>query len=129
MKRQSNVWDLPNAAECDVTIADDTGPKGRASVGRLPKAVSLKDSANSIKVWNHMVDCEARNALQVILSGSEILLDKECRISTSDQKIILERILASAHHLGCMIATLTKPDQQIGEILLENMGTEVLDER
>jgi hypothetical protein len=102
--------------------------RGREGTGQFVKGVSeetrLDQSTNSIKVWNHMVDCEARNALQVILSGSEILLDKGCRISPSDQRAILERILASAHHLNCMIATLTTPDEQIGEILVESVDAE-----
>ncbi len=71
------------------------------------------------KIWNQMVDCEARNALQVILSGSEILLDHACRISSFDQRTMLERILASAHHLNSIIATLTRPDDLIGEIVVE----------
>jgi hypothetical protein len=128
MKRQSNVWDLSNAAESDVATANDAAPPGREGVGQFPKAVSQETPADpltdSIKVWNHMVDCEARNALQVILSGSEILLDKGCLISPSDQRVILERILASAHHLNCMIATLTTPDEQIGEIFVESVNVE-----
>ena len=129
MKRQSNMWNLPNSGDCDVAIANDMAAKGRNCVGQSPDSVSPQRSTNSGKVWNHMVDCEARNALQVVLSGSEILLDKECRISTSDQRAILERILASAHHLNCMIATLTKRDDQIGEILPECVNAEGLDER
>jgi hypothetical protein len=128
MKPQSNVWDLSNAAECEVATATEMARRGREGTGQFVKGVSeetrLDQSTNSIKVWNHMVDCEARNALQVILSGSEILLDKGCRISPSDQRAILERILASAHHLNCMIATLTTPDEQIGEILVESVDAE-----
>jgi hypothetical protein len=129
MKRQSDVWDLESSGDCDVAIASNGNAKDRNFAGQSSDRVSLKRSTNSNKVWNHMVDCEARNALQVILSGSEILLDTACRISTSDQKAILERILASAHHLSCMIATLTKPDEQIGEILAECMNAGGLDER
>ncbi len=78
------------------------------------------------KIWNQMVDCEARNALQVILSGSEILLDQACRISSIDQKAMLERILASAHHLNSIIATLTRPDDLIGEVFVDGGGPEEL---
>ena len=85
-----------------------------------------RESARSPKVWNQMVDCEARNALQVILSGSEILLDHACRISSFDQKAMLERILASAHHLNSIISTLTRPDDLIGEIFVEGGGPEEL---
>ncbi len=85
-----------------------------------------RESATLPKVWNQMVDCEARNALQVILSGSEILLDHACRISPLDQKAMLERILASAHHLNSIIATLTRPDELIGEIFFEGGGPEEL---
>ena len=126
MRLQSHVWDPSNAAEGEVAPAIDLARHDHKFTGQLPKRVfeetRLTQSTNSGKAWNHMVDCEARNALQVILSGSEILLDnKGCHVSPSDQRAILERILASAHHLHCMIATLTKPDEEIGEILVEHV--------
>jgi hypothetical protein len=87
---------------------------------------SRRESAPPAKVWNQMIDCEARNALQVILSGSEILLDNAWRISSLDQKAMLERILASAHHLNSILATLTRPDELIGDIFVESAEPEEL---
>ena len=128
MKAQSHVLNLSNGEDCKVARANDTARHDRKVTGQFFKGVSedsrRESSTSSGKMWNHMVDCEARNALQVILSGSEILLDKGCRVSPPDQRVILERILASAHHLNCMIATLTKPDEQIGEILVEEVEAE-----
>jgi hypothetical protein len=84
-------------------------------------------SNDPAKGWNHMGI--ARRATPFKLSAPEILLDKGCCGSASDQRVILERILASAHHLHCMIATLTKPDEQLGEIFLEAVNTGELRER
>jgi hypothetical protein len=96
------------------------------STDRITEPLYRSQSALAPKIWNQMVDCEARNALQVILSGSEILLDHSCRISPFDQKAMLERILASAHHLNSIIATLTRPDDLIGEIFIESGAPEQL---
>lgn len=128
MKRQPNVWD-PSNTDYNVAVARDSAARQRDRLGPLPDEVSSAPSNDPARLWNHMVDCEARNALQVILSGSEILLDKDCRVSPSDQRVILERILASAHHLNCMIATLTKPDEQLGEIFVDSMNADGLRER
>lgn len=129
MKRpQSILYDLSKGPECGAEATNDMARWSHEGTVKFPDEVPeetrVEKSPNAIKVWNHMVDCEARNALQVILSGSEILLDKGCRISPVDQRVILERILASAHHLNCMIATLTKPDELIGEILVEAVDLE-----
>ena len=129
MKNQPSLWDIANSDDGDIAVAKAIAVTGRDRLGRITNELSFPPSENPGKVWNHMVDCEARNALQVILSGSEILLDRGCRLSTSDQRGILERILASAHHLNCMIATLTNPDEQIGEIFVEGMNTDGLRER
>ncbi len=101
------------------------GVDGTIPVANGITELSLRPgSAMPPKVWNQMIDCEARNALQVILSGSEILLDHARRSSAIDQKAMLERILASAHHLNSIIATLTRPDELIGEIFIESAPEE-----
>jgi hypothetical protein len=128
MKNQPKMWYASNG-DCDIAVAKDIAIRGRARLGPFSDELSSAPSNDPAKSWNHMVDCEARNALQVILSGSEILLDRGCCISASDQRVILERILASAHHLHCMIATLTKPDEQLGEIVLDAVNTDGLRER
>lgn len=92
------------------------------TVEEMAELSSRRPSAPAPRVWNQTIDCEARNALQVILSGSEILLDNACRSSCFDQKAMLERILASARQLNSIIATLTRPDEIIGEIFFEDAG-------
>ncbi len=111
-------------ADSSVAAHDDAGLFYRAAT--ITEPLYRSESALAPKIWNQMVDCEARNALQVILSGSEILLDHSCRISPVDQKAMLERILASAHHLNSIIATLTRPDDLIGEIFIEAGAPEQL---
>ena len=109
-------------------VETDGAPRNTGGTNYFPNDVaepsSRRESAPPPRVWNQMIDCEARNTLQVLLSGSEILLDNACRISSCDQKAMLERILASAHHLNSIIATLTRPDELIGEIFVESAGLE-----
>lgn len=118
---QSKAYAL---VETDVTPHNNDGTIHTADGMAEPS--SRRESATLTRVWNQMIDCEARNALQVILSGSEILLDHASVISSFDQKAMLERILASAHHLNSIIATLTRPDELIGEIYVESAGPEEL---
>ena len=111
-----------------MATATNGAPRNTDGTIYIPNGIaetsSRGESAVLTKVWNETVDCEARNALQVILSGSEILLDNACRISSCDQKAMLERILASAHHLNSIIATLTRPDELTGEIFVESVAPE-----
>jgi hypothetical protein len=125
---QSKAHALVKTPGCEMATATNGAPHNTDGTIYIPKGVaepsSHRESAAPPKVWNETVDCEARNALQVILSGSEILLDNACRISSFDQKAMLERILASAHHLNSIIASLTRPDELIGEIFVESVDPE-----
>ena len=120
---QSKAHALVKTAECEMATATNGAPRNTDGTLYVPNGIAepsfCRESAALTKVWNETVDCEARNALQVILSGSEILLDNACRISSFDQKAMLERILASAHHLNSIIATLTRPADLISEIFVE----------
>ena len=61
--------------------------------------------------WNHVVACEARNALQVILSGGEILLDEEFGRLSAEQRMVLARMIENARHLQNLIATLRSKEE------------------
>jgi hypothetical protein len=125
VKQSPVTGDHMKSAQSKAYALVESGVAARGDAGvfhsdaTIAQPLYRSESALAPKIWNQMVDCEARNALQVILSGSEILLDHSCRISPFDQKAMLERILASAHHLNSIIATLTRPDDLIGEILIE----------
>lgn len=61
--------------------------------------------------WNHIVACEARNTLQVILSGGEILLDEEFGRLGAEQRMVLARMIENARHLQNQIATLRSKEE------------------
>jgi hypothetical protein len=65
--------------------------------------------------WAQLADCEARNALQVILSGSEILLGELFGRLLPDQRMMMEKILANAQRLNVIMASLTQPDEIVAE--------------
>ena len=62
--------------------------------------------------WKYMISCEARNALQVILSGAEILLDQQPEALTAEQRMLLKRMNENALHLANLISALTKPEER-----------------
>jgi hypothetical protein len=125
---QSKAYALVETAGCEIVTATDVAPRNTEGTIHIPNGGAeqspRRESGFFTEIWNQMVDCEARNALQVILSGSEVLLDDSCRLSSADQKAMLERILASAHHLNSLIASLTRPDELIGEISVESANPE-----
>jgi hypothetical protein len=102
--------DCPCAAE----LADDREAERRTANRPKPVQAVLFPGAVAGEGWTQIADCEARNALQVILSGSEILLENLFGRLLPEQRMMLEKILASAHRLSIIIATLTKPEDLVG---------------
>jgi hypothetical protein len=105
-----------DSCECTIEPAESrdagvrsagAGPVNAAKPGRFGAAAAVEG-------WTQIADCEARNALQVILSGSEILLEDLFGPLLPDQKMMIDKILASAQRLSIIIATLTKPDDLVG---------------
>ncbi|GEM_PF-5129441 len=68
-------------------------------------------SADAPLQWNYVVACEARNALQVLLSGGEILLDEGIGPLGPEQRRVVERIIENARHLQSLIATLRSREE------------------
>lgn len=87
-------------------------------------AAALVAPTNNARTWTQAADWEARNALQVILSGSEILLDNFFGRLSPAQKKMLETVLASARHLSGIIATLSNPEEIIIDEPLANLHRE-----
>jgi hypothetical protein len=71
--------------------------------------VAMGAALEDRRIWTEAADTEARNALQVILSGSEMLLDNIFGRLSPVQKEMLEKMLASAHHLNGIITPLANP--------------------
>ena len=66
--------------------------------------------------WNYVVACEARNALQVVLSGGEILLDGQFGALTAEQQSVLAKMMDNARHINSLIASLRASQ---GELIAE----------
>lgn len=87
----------------------------RREVSTAPSAKNGKRSRHPIETpnanttpWSHAVSCEARNALQVVMSGGEIMLGGQLGELNPQQRIYLVKILENARHLANLIATLTR---------------------
>lgn len=70
--------------------------------------------------WNEALCCEARNALQVILSGAEILAEDHFHNLHATQKALLSKMTDNAYHLCHLLATLAGPDEFRSEQIAEN---------
>jgi len=75
-------------------------------------AAEPQPSADAPLQWNYVIACEARNALQVMLSGGEILLDEEFGRLSPEQRTVIARMIENARHLQNLIATL-RPTEEI----------------
>jgi hypothetical protein len=60
---------------------------------------------------NETLCCEARNSLQVILSGAEILLDDHIGNLLGGQKELLIKMIDNIHHLCRLLARLSGPEE------------------
>jgi hypothetical protein len=60
---------------------------------------------------NDALCCEARNCLQVILSGAEILLEDHLGNLLGGQKELLIKMAENTHHLCHLLATLLGPEE------------------
>ncbi len=61
--------------------------------------------------WNEALCCEARNSLQVILSGAEILLEDHLENLLSGQKQLLSKMSDNAYHLCNLLSALLGPEE------------------
>jgi hypothetical protein len=112
-------------ADADYQCAGDLANSREAGVGAVNRSNAAQTTLFErapVEGWTQIADCEARNALQVILSGSEILLEDLFGRLLPEQKMMLEKILASAHRLSIIIATLTKPDDLVGGPISGSFG-------
>lgn len=84
----------------------------RAATGNQEPALAAK--------WNEALCCEARNSLQVILSGAEILAEDHFGNLQATQKALLNKMTDNAYHLCHLLATLAGPDEFKSEKIAED---------
>jgi len=61
--------------------------------------------------WNEALCCEARNSLQVILSGAEIMLEDHLGNLLVGQKDLLAKMTDNAYHLCNLLTALSGPEE------------------
>ena len=121
---EARTYAASDAAECESDRINDRS-NGRYSQRNNLEQTAVAEKLNSTIVWDGAVDCEARNALQVILGGGEILLDPRCALGVAEQRIILQRIIVSARHLNAIIATLSKQNGRAENVLFDSATEEL----
>ena len=62
-------------------------------------------------VWNDALCCEARNCLQVILSGAEILLEDHVGNLLAGQRELLIKMAENTHHLCHLLSRILGPEE------------------
>lgn len=94
----------PSVPGLNGALSASTGPASNGATEPQPGSGTPLD-------WNYVVACEARNALQVLLSGGEILLDEEFGRLSPEQRVVVTRMIENARHLQNLIATLRPKDE------------------
>jgi hypothetical protein len=92
---------------------------GRGAVTNESKAAAMMAQAKrdlALKVsmatrWNEALCCEARNSLQVILSGAEIMLEDHLGNLLVGQKDLLAKMTDNAYHLCNLLTALLGPEE------------------
>ena len=72
-------------------------------------AISGRKAEAAASTCDQMLCCEARNSLQVVLSGAEILLEDHFGNLQPAQRLLLTKVMDNAYHLCNLIATLAGP--------------------
>ena len=62
-------------------------------------------------IWNDALCCEARNCLQVILSGAEILLEDHVGNLLGGQRELLLKMAENTHHLCQLLSRILGPEE------------------
>ena len=83
--------------------------KTAATVQRADHNLTLK--APFIHPSHELLWCEARNCLQIILSGAEILLEDHVGNLLASQKDLLAKMTDNAHHMSTLLSTLGGQDE------------------
>jgi hypothetical protein len=92
---------------------------GRGAITNESKAAAMMAQAKrepALKVsmatrWNEALCCEARNSLQVILSGAEIMLEDHLENLLVGQKDLLAKMTDNAYHLCNLLTALLGPEE------------------
>jgi len=96
--------------EEDVMARNPNEPNGHDNVELISAEFSTdKKSDTAASACDQMLCCEARNSLQVVLSGAEILLEDHFGNLQPAQKLLLTKVMDNAYHLCNLIATLAGP--------------------
>lgn len=126
MPNENGAQDLSRNAAATATV-ESIAPftrkmeEFRASTAKraLLTAADNREPALAAK-WNEALCCEARNSLQVILSGAEILAEDHFGNLQPTQKVLLSKMTDNAYHLCHLLATLAGPDEFKSEKIAED---------
>jgi hypothetical protein len=83
--------------------------KAAAMMAQIDRDPALKVSMATR--WNEALCCEARNSLQVILSGAEIMLEDHLGNLLVSQKDLLATMTDNAYHLCNLLTALLGPEE------------------
>jgi len=108
---------IPESANISFLEAeDDSEPSNmRQAVSkpnerRIPAKTDLATLGTPVAAWSEALTCEARNSLQVVLSGTEILLEDHSGNLQPHQKTLLSKVMDNAYHL-CHLISLLGPEE------------------
>lgn len=78
-----------------------------AEIALSDRSANYSINARPKSFWTSTLSCEARNSIQVILSGGEILLESLAGNLLEEQKTILSKMILNAYRLNTLLSSLT----------------------
>ena len=104
---------IPESANISfLETEDDSGPSNmRQPVSNPDERQIMGTTASAIlgtpsAAWSAALTCAARNSLQVVLSGTEILLEDHAGNLQPHQKALLSKVMDNTNHLYHLISLL-----------------------
>ncbi len=109
----TNLLTTPLEHTSVVSAVEDEAPAGNTGIGTKMARVNEESESRTglANAWNEALCCEARNSLQVILSGAEILLEDHLGNLLAGQKELLTKMSDNTYHLCNLLSSLFGPDE------------------
>ena len=108
--------------EQDLESKNSVPPRSAAKKEQTTEIIDSRELNFAAQAWSEALTCEARNSLQVVLSGMEILLEDPTKNLEAHQKVLLNKVMDNAYHL-CHLISLLGPE----EFKLEQMSLDEIE--
>jgi len=107
--------------EQDSEVKNSTPPVSNPTQKQTTELTDAPELNFPAQAWSEALTCEARNSLQVVLSGMEILLEDPTKNLQTHQKVLLNKVMDNAYHLCHLISLLGPEEFKLEQMSLDEM--------